>query len=82
MVNNCFQFFFVESCLFMCLTVMRFLSLQVFPFLITASGRHYHFDVLTFIHLFISNEVVVVALANLSCSVFVSINLSQIGSYH
>ena len=28
-------FFSVESCLFMCLSVMRFFSLQVFPFLIS-----------------------------------------------
>ena len=35
---NCCQFVSVESCLFMCLSVIRFLSLQVFPFLITASG--------------------------------------------
>ena len=82
MLNICFQFISVESCLFMCPSVMRFFSLQVFPFLITASGRHYHFDVLTFIHLFIFTGVVAVALANLSWSVFVSIKLSQIGSYH
>ena len=30
--------FSVESCLFMCLPVMRFFSLQAFPFLITVSG--------------------------------------------
>ena len=68
-LNNCFQFFSVESCLFMCLSVTRFFSLKVFPFLITASGWYYHFDVLIFVHLFSSTEVVVIALANLSWSV-------------
>ena len=80
-LNNCFQFFSVESCLFMCLSVMRFFSLKVFPFLITASGWFYLFDVLIFIRLFKSTGVAVVALANLSWSVFVSIKLSQIVSY-
>ena len=40
--------FSVESCLFMCLSVMRFFSSQVLPFLITVSGWCYHFDVLIF----------------------------------
>ena len=33
-----FSFFSVESWLFMCLSVTRFFSLQVFPFLIKVSG--------------------------------------------
>ena len=74
--------FFLESCLFMCLSVMRFFWLQVFPFLITVSGWYYHFDVLIFIHLFSSTGLVVVAQVNLSWSVFVSIKLSKIGSFH
>ena len=61
---------------------MRFFSLQVFPILITVSGWYYHFDVLFFIHLFKSTGVVVVALSNLRWIVFVSIKLSQIGSFH
>ena len=61
---------------------MRFFSLQVFPILITVSGWYYHFDVLIFIHLFKSTGVVVVELVNLRWSVFVSIKLSQIGSFH
>ena len=76
-----FSFFSVESCLFMCLSVMWFFSLQVFPYLITASGWYYHFNVLIFVRLFKSTGVAVVALANLSWCVFVSIKLSQIGSY-
>ena len=80
-LNNWFQFFSVESCLFICLSVMRFFSLQVFPFLITVSGWFY-FDLLIFIHLFNSTGVVVVAVANLRWCVFVSIKLSQIGSFH
>ena len=64
-----FQFFSVESCLFMCLSVMRFFSLQFFAFLITVSGWCYHFDVLNFIQLFNSTGVVVVALVNLRWSV-------------
>ena len=59
-----FSFFSVESCLFMCLSVMRFFWLQVFPFLITVSGWYYHLDVLIFIHLFSSTGVVVVAQVN------------------
>ena len=66
----------------MCLSVMRFFSLQVSPILITASGRYYHFDVLNFIHFFTFTGDVAIAPANLSWSVFVSIKLSQIGSYH
>ena len=77
-----FSFFSVESCLFMCLSTMWFFSLQVFPFLITASGWYYHLDVLILIHLFSSTGVVVITIANLNLSVFVSIKLSQIGSYH
>ena len=77
-----FQFFSVESCHFMCLSVMRFFSLQVFPFLITVSSWYYHFDVLIFILLFKSTGVAVVALANLRWCVFVSTKLSQIGSFH
>ena len=72
----------MESCLFIGLSVMRFFSLQVFPFLITVSGRYYLFVVLIFIHLFKSTGVAVGALANLSWCVFVSIKLSQIGSFH
>ena len=34
-LNKWFQFFSVESCLFMCLSVMRFFSLQAFPILIS-----------------------------------------------
>ena len=65
-----FNFFFVESCHFMCLSVMRF-------FLVTSGSIFDHsvwlilfFDVLIFIHLFNSNGVVVVALANLRWCVF------------
>ena len=61
---------------------MRFFSLQVFPFLIKVSGWYYHLDVLIFNHLFSSTGVVVVAQVNLCWSVFVSIKLSQIGSFH
>ena len=63
---------------------MRFFSLQVFPFLITVSGWYYCFDVLIFIHLFISNGEVVVAEADLRCGdFFVRKKLSsQIGSFH
>ena len=81
-LNSWFQFFSVESCLFMCQSVMRFFSLQVFPFLITVSGWYYHFDVLIFIHLFKSTGVAVVALANFRWCVFVSTKLSQIVSFH
>ena len=42
----------------------------------------FDFAVLFLIHLFSSTVVVVVALANLRCSVFVLIKLSQIGSFH
>ena len=37
---------------------------------------------LFFVHLFNSTNVAIVALANLRWSVFVSIKLSQIGSFH
>ena len=77
-----FSFFSVESCLFMNLSVMWFFSLQVIPFFITASGWYYLIDVLILIHLFSSTGLVVITLANLNWSVFVSIKLSQIGSYH
>ena len=81
-LSSWFQFFSVESCHFMCLSVMRFFSLQLFPFLIRVSGWYYFFDVLIFIHLFNFTGVVVVARAKLRWSVFVSIKLSQIGSFH
>ena len=60
-----FSFFPVESWLLMCLTVMRFFSLQVFPFLITVSGWYYHFDVLIFINFFNSTGAVVFAPVNM-----------------
>ena len=63
-------------------SVIWFFSLQVLPFLITASGWYYYFDVLILIHLFSSTGVVVITLANLNWSVFVSIKLSQIDSFH
>ena len=47
----------------------------------SVSGWYYIFDVLIFIPLFNSTVVVVVALANLRWTVFVSIKLSQIGSF-
>ena len=53
-----------------------------FPFLIRVSGWYYLFDVLFLFHLFNFTGVVVVALANLRWSVFVSKKLSQIGSFH
>ena len=77
-----FKFFSVESCLFMCLSVMRFFSLRVFPFLTTVSGWYYHFGVLFFLHSFNSTGVVVVAQVNLRSKFFVSLKLSQIGSFH
>ena len=46
------------------------------------SGWYNHLDVLIFNHLFSSTGVVVVAQVNLCWSVFVSIKLSQIGSFH
>ena len=66
----------------MCLSVMRFFSLKVLPFLITVTGLHSFFDVLIFVKLFNSTSVAIVALANSRWSVFVSIKLSQIGSFH
>ena len=74
--------FFMESCLFMCLSVMRFFPLHVFPFLITVTGWHSFFDVLIFVHLINSTSVAIVALANSRWSDFVSIKLSHIGSFH
>ena len=53
-----------------------------FSILITVSGWYYRFDVLSFILLFIFTGVGAVALANLVCSAFVSIKLSQNGSFH
>ena len=47
-----------------------------------SAGWYDNFDVLIFIHLLNSTGVVVVALANLRWTVFVSINLKQIGSFH
>ena len=66
---------------YVCISDAVFL-VKSFSIFITASGRYDRFDVLIFIHLFSSTGVVVIALANLSWSVFVSIKLSQIGSYH
>ena len=66
----------------MCLSVMRFFSLQFLPFLITVTGLHSFFDVPIFVQLFNSTSVAIVALANSRWSVFVSIKLSQIGSFH
>ena len=40
------------------------------------------FDVLIFVHLYNSTGVVVVALVNLRWSVFVSIKLLQVASFH
>ena len=74
--------FFLESCLFMCLSVMRFFSLHVFPCLITVTGWHSFFDLLIFVHIFNSTSVGIVALSNSRWSDFVSIKLSQIGSFH
>ena len=48
----------------------------------SVSGWYYHLDVLIFIRLFNSTGVVVVKLASLSWSVFVSIKLSQSGSFY
>ena len=48
----------------------------------SVSGWCYHFTVFLFIHLFSSSGVVVVAQVILRWSVFVSIKLSQIGSFH
>ena len=81
-LNNWVHFFSVESCLFICLSVMRFFLLQVFPFLITVSGWYYQIDVLIFIHLFSYTGIVLVAQVNLCWRVFVLIKLSRIGSYH
>ena len=53
-----------------------------FPFLIRVSGWYYLFDVLILFHLFNFTGVVVVALANLRWSVFVSKKISQFGSFH
>ena len=61
---------------------MRFFPLHVFPFLITVTGWHSFFDVLIFVHLINSTSVAIVALANSRWSDFVSIKLSQIGSFH
>ena len=74
--------FSVESCLFMCLSVMRFFSLQFFPILTTVSDWYYQFDVFFFIHLFNSTGVVAVALVNLRWKDFVSLKLSQNVSFH
>ena len=74
--------FSVESCLFMCLSVMRFFSSQVLPILITVSGWCYLFALLIFFPLINSTGVVAVALVNFSLERFVSIKLSQIGSFH
>ena len=82
LVNGTWECLVFDFNLFMCLSVMRFFSLQVFPFLITVSGWYYHFSVLIFIHLFSSTTVVVVALANLCWAIFVSKKLSKIGSFH
>ena len=48
----------------------------------SVSGWYYHFDVLIFIHLFSSTGIVVIEQVSLRWSVFVSIKLSQIGSFH
>ena len=69
------MYFFVSNC------DAVFLVMN-FPYLITVSDWYYHFGVLNFFHLFSSTELVVVALANLLWSVFVSIKLSQIGIFH
>ena len=49
---------------------MQFFSLKVFPFLITASGWYYHFDVLNFIHLISSTGLAIVAEVDLRCGDF------------
>ena len=82
LVNGTWECLIFDFNLFMCLSVLRFFSLQVFPFLITVFGWYYYFAVLIFIHLFSSTGVVVVALANLRWAFFVSKKLSQIGSFH
>ena len=61
---------------------MRFFSLHVFACLITVTGWHSFFDVLIFVHLLNSTRVAIVALAKSRWSGFVSIKLSQIGSFH
>ena len=78
MLSYWFNFFFLESSLFMCLSVMRFFSLQVFPFLITVAGWYSCFDVLNFNHLFNSTSVAIVALANSRWSVFIPINCHKL----
>ena len=67
---------------FYVLSVMRFFSLQVSPFLITVTGWHSFFDALIFVRLFNFTRVAIVALANSRWSDFISIKLSQIGSFH
>ena len=61
---------------------MRFFLLQVFQFLITVFDWYYQFAELIFIRLFSSSGVVVNALATLRRAIFVSKELSQIGSFH
>ena len=82
LVNGTWECLVFDFNLFMCLSVMRFFSLQVFQFLITVSGWYYYFAVLSFMHLFSSTGVVVVGLANLRWAICFSKNLSQIGSFH
>ena len=61
---------------------MWFFSLQVFPFWSQRLADIIFSMCSFFFHLFSSTRVVVIALVNLNWSVFVSLKLSQIGSYH
>ena len=82
MLNYWFQFFFCGIiCFYVSISDVVFLVTS-FSILITVSGWYYHFDVLSFVHSSNLIGLVVVALANLRWSVFVSIKLSQIGSFH
>ena len=76
-----FSFFSVESCLLCVFHWCGFSRYKFFHFW-SVSGWFYHFDVLIFVTLFNSNGAVAIALANLCWSVFFSIKLSQIGSFH
>ena len=77
-----FVIYVSEICHFLCLSLMRSFLVQVFSIFdhsvwLVLSIRCAHFCSFNFF-----TGVVVVALANLSWSVFVSIKLSQTGSYH
>ena len=74
--------FSVEPCLFMCLSVMRVFSSQVLPFLITVSGWCYHFDVLIFFSFIQFYWGSGRCTSEFALERFVSIKLSQNGSFH